>query len=220
MSNILTIGYLTEGSTDKRFLGGVIKRTFDEVAFTCENDIEVFDPLHLKYDFAESYVETTLNVARRAFEMGLHVLCVHVDADDNSDKEVVKHKISPLINRLRQEPNNICQNLVSIIPVRMSEAWMLADIDLLREEMGTNKTPKELELIHNPENYNDPKITIENALRIAQENLPKRRHRLGINELYQPIGQLIDIEKLNALPSYRKFKESVVSSFISLNYLR
>ena len=102
----------------------------------------------------------------------------------------------------------------------MTEAWMLCDTDLLKAEIGTSKKDEELGIDKFPENYNDPKVAIENAIRSARQNLPKRRRRqLSIMELYSVIGQKISLNSLENLPSYQKFKEAIREAFLKLNYL-
>jgi hypothetical protein len=45
MANILTIAYTTEGTTDERFLKSIISKVFEDAAFDCESQIEIFDPV-------------------------------------------------------------------------------------------------------------------------------------------------------------------------------
>ncbi|MFB2919677.1 MULTISPECIES: hypothetical protein [Aerosakkonema] len=42
---------------------------------------------------------------------------------------------------------------------------------------------------------------------------------MTIGELYQPIAQQIELNKLNSLPYYQKFKEAVRNIFTELGYL-
>lgn len=42
MARQLFIGLITEGPTDVRFLQSVVERTFIDVAFECENDLEPY----------------------------------------------------------------------------------------------------------------------------------------------------------------------------------
>ncbi|MFK7908337.1 MAG: hypothetical protein AB8B69_24620, partial [Chitinophagales bacterium] len=73
---------------------------------------------------------------------------------------------------------------------------------------------------HPPENTADPKTVIIEAIRIAREEMSKKRRRkLTIADLYLPIGQGIDMEKLEQLSSYQKFKENVRIVFRELNLL-
>ena len=41
MTPQLIIGFVTEGSTDYRFLESIIQRTFEDVAFDCDGEIEI-----------------------------------------------------------------------------------------------------------------------------------------------------------------------------------
>ncbi len=148
------------------------------------------------------------------------VFCVHVDADDSSDENVLETRINLLRAELEFHPGNICKNIVPIIPVYMTEAWMLADIPLLKEEIGTKLSDQALGLSRDPETVADPKGILMSAIRIARENLSKKRRReLSISDLYQPIGQQIRLEALEQLQSYIKFKQSVRDAYKSLNYL-
>ncbi|MEA3494926.1 MAG: hypothetical protein U9R42_02710, partial [Bacteroidota bacterium] len=47
MSNILQIAYTTEGSTDKRFLGNIIEKTFESLLFEGNIEIEIHQPIHV-----------------------------------------------------------------------------------------------------------------------------------------------------------------------------
>lgn len=115
----------------------------------------------------------------------------------------------------------MCRNIVPIIPVHMTESWMLADIELLKNEIGTTLSNVDLGLNRMPESVAQPKDLINNAIRISRTGLVRRRrHELTINQLYQPIGQKIALDRLDQLPSYAKFKEAVRAAYRKLNYLQ
>ncbi|RYX84400.1 DUF4276 family protein [bacterium] len=219
MANIITIAYTTEGSTDKRFLESIIKKTFEEIAIKCEGSIEVYDPVYIKPNKNGTFIDNAELLLKEAFEIGSNVVCFHIDADDTNDHAVFQYKVEPINDLIEILGDDICKNVVSIVPVRMSEAWMLADKILLKEEIGTVKTDAQLNINKHSETIADPKELIVEALRIAQDNLPKRRNRITINELYQPIGQRVSIIELEKLPSFQKFKASVEAAFIKLNFL-
>lgn len=101
----------------------------------------------------------------------------------------------------------------------MMEAWMLADKDLLKAEIGTRKSDNDLGIDRDPEVIADPKSVIEEAIRVAQSDLPRRRQRLTISDLYEIIGDKISIDKLLLLNSYRRFQEEVRSTYRALNYM-
>ncbi|OQP59258.1 hypothetical protein A3860_38040 [Niastella vici] len=220
MSNILTIGYTTEGTTDQRFLKTIILKVFEELAFYCEGDIEVFEPIFIEFPKENGFINDVLEVALKASTAGINVLCIHVDADNSKDEDVNKFKFTPAnAALLNKEEKKYCKNIVPIIPIHMTEAWMLADKDLLKEEMCTNKSNVDLKINRDPESIADPKKTIEDALVIAQAHLPRRRFRIEIGDLYQPIGQKIPIPKLENLDSFKKFKHSAIEALKKLNYL-
>lgn len=222
MSQLLHIGLFTEGSTDIRFLESVVKRTFVEVAFDCPGEVDIEVSL-IKIDKKDlGFVDQVLRAAQKGLEeFGIMLLCVHVDADDKEDKTIWEHKIRPALCKLEEkQEEECCKYLLPVVPVYMTEAWMLADKELLKEEIGTNKSDSDLNIHREPEKISDPKAAICEAIRIARQEVTKRRRRdLSISELYLPIGQQIDLNKLSLLPSYQKFRGKVVRAFKELNFM-
>jgi len=218
----LLIGLYTEGPTDIRFLESIVKRTFEKICFDeCSKSVQVSDIFPIKIT-KSSFIEDVINASRQgADNFGIIILCVHADADDSSDKGVYQNKITPALSAIENaEDEGICKIIVPVIPVRMTEAWMLADKALLKKEIGTNKTDQELDIYRAPEQYADPKATIEEAIRIAQQERTRRhRNKLMIADIYLSIGQSISIDKLKQIPSYIKFQENIRIAFRKLNYL-
>ncbi|RPI02212.1 MAG: DUF4276 family protein [Calditrichaeota bacterium] len=220
MSKQVIIGFTTEGKTDVQFLESVIQRSFEDVAFECDGEIEVLPVQYLEKQ-SGSFIEAVKKYAQQAEEMGIMVLCIHADADAATDINTFKNKIYPAFTAVSQIiAENVCKNLVAIVPIQMTEAWMLSDKELLKAEIGTSKSDAELGIQKSPEVYPDPKQVIEMAIRIARQDLTRRyRRKLTIAELYSLMGQKIALNKLKNLSSYQKFKEAVRDAFKSLNYL-
>ena len=220
MSQII-IGYTTEGTTDVRFLESIIQRTFIEIGFECQCEIEVIEPIiFIKMERGLSFSEQIVQCSQYAFNKGVMAFCIHVDADSDSDDDVFQSKMKPAIGSVAVANLEVCDNLVPIVPIQMTESWMLADKQLLKDEIGTDMSDAELNIIRRPESIRNPKEVINEAIRIARAPLAKRRRKnLNISELYQPIGQKISIDMLNMLPSYLKFKEEVRNAYRKLNYL-
>jgi hypothetical protein len=221
MSQII-IGYTVEGTTDIRFLSSIIERTFIDVAGECSRQIEVVTPItYIEKGKGNQFSDQILKCSKEAFEKGVMAFCVHVDADEDNDEDVFHTRIRPAISAINGCTENVCGNLVPIIPVQMTESWMLADKQLLKEEIGTDMTDSQLGINRAPESIANPKDVINEAIRLAREPLAKRRRKnLTIAELYQPIGQKIPLEILERLLSYMKFKEAVRSAYQHLNYLQ
>ena len=101
----------------------------------------------------------------------------------------------------------------------MTEAWMLADREALRNEIGTELTVQNLGINRSPEGIADPKSVIADAIRQAYSDVPRRRHKMSIADLYLPLGQKAKMEELERLPSFQKFRSAVREVYRSLNYL-
>jgi hypothetical protein len=216
----LLIGLYTEGPTDIRFLKNVVARTFEEISFECSSQIEISDIQTIEIT-KSSFVENVISASRRGVnDFGMIILCVHADADDRSDENVYRNKMIPALSEIENAEDSICKIIVPVVPIQMTEAWMLADKALLKKEIGTNKADQDLGIYREPEQYPDPKATIESAIRIAQQDRTRRHRRdLTLSDLYLSIGQSISIDKLKQLPSYNKFQENIRSALRKLNYL-
>jgi hypothetical protein len=223
MTRLIFVGLFTEGTTDIRFLESIVKRTFDCVAFECNGDIEIeLVPIEILKSTL-GFVDQVRTASKKGFdEFGITVLCVHTDADEGSDDRIWESKIVPAQTALLEsDETKCCKVLTPIVPIQMIEAWMLADPDLLKREIGTTKTKFELGIHRHPEEIANPKFVIQEAIRIAREDMVKRRrHDFNIGDLYLPIGKKSELDSLGTLSSFQKFKESVRTSFRQLNLLQ
>jgi Domain of unknown function (DUF4276) len=218
--NILTIAYSGEGTTDERFLANIILRTFEDVLIEAKSEIEIHDPVYI-YKEGPNAIAKIVNAAEQA--EGFHVLCIHVDADYENDNRAFEERINSGFNAVEASNNAICKNLIAIVPIQMTEAWMLSDIDVFKDEIGTEKSNLELGLpvrVNHIERISDPKETINNAIRIAFANYSSRRNVPRIGEIYIPLSQKIKMDNLKNLPSFLKFREAVKQSLVKLNYLQ
>lgn len=219
MSNILTIGLVSEGTTDQRFLPNIIKRTFEELSFECKGEIEVYD-IEIIEKKGTSFIDNVLNASKDY--SWLNILCIHTDSDDISDKDVLNNKINPTIEKVKTlDENNNCKNIVFVVPIQMTESWMLADPELLVEEIGTKKTVQDLNLPTSLiENISDPKQKIMDCITKAlAEQTSRRKNSIKISDLYSPISQKISLNTLKNLSSYNKFRDNCIESLKILSYL-
>jgi hypothetical protein len=194
----------------------------EAVAFECSGQLDI-ETLPLEIDKSNlNFIQQVLKASEKGFEeFGIQILCVHTDADNPSAQNTYQNKIVPAKTELAfQNEKDYCKILVAIIPIQETEAWMLADKELLKQEIGTNKTDNELGINRQPEEIANPKEVIETAIRIARADLTRRRRsQLTITDLYLPIGQSVDLDKLEQLSSYRDFKNNIREAFIQLNLL-
>lgn len=214
-------GLLAEGTTDVRFLKPIVEKTLINVAFTCKGQVEI-ELLPLDKDKSLNFVQEVLQASKKGVEtFGMTILCVHTDADATNNVNTYQYKINPAQIELgKQSDVDYCKNLVAIVPIQETESWMLADTELLKSEIGTDKTDTELNIHRQPESVANPKETIEQAILIARSEITKRRrNQLSISDLYLPIGQSLDLEKLETLSSYQDFQQNVREAFRKMNLL-
>jgi len=222
MSNFILAGLFTEGTTDNRFLSSVVERTLELVAFDCSGDIETrLEIIHINNP-GLSFNQQVLEASKQGYnKYSIHLLFVHTDADDVNDDNTFNSKIIPVQQLISQQSADVvCKNIVAIIPVQMTESWMIADKELLKSEIGIDKTNAELEIHLNPETIHNPKHVIEEIIRVSKEDETKRKRNRGlkISNLYQIIGQKIELSELEKLSSYNKFKLSLITSLKEMNF--
>lgn len=222
MSNFILAGLFTEGNTDVRFLTSIVERTLLEIAFECTGEIEI--KLEI-IDFEKrkmGFVDQILEASKIGFEKySMSILFVHTDSDGLNDNLVFDSKIIPAQRILSTKENlDFCKHMIAIVPVQMTESWMLADSQLIKEEIGIYNTDGELGLNFNPETITNPKRLIQDIIRLSKADLTKRRRGKGLDiaELYQIVGQKIELNKLNKLASYSKFKKSLIEKLRELNF--
>ncbi len=223
----LFIAFTAEGSTDYRFLENIIMRTVKEIVYeecTTMLDIDDITPLPTKkigLDFEEYIIKATQD----AISYGAHLMIVHSDSDKDTYEERILHKFVPARRAMTESENTEVRDyepyLIPIIPIRMIEAWMLADKPLLKAEIGTNLSDGDLGINGNPEEIGHPKETINNALRIAKKRATRKRKVEidDISELYSIMGAKLSLSHLTRLSSYNKFVDELKRGFRVLGYL-
>ncbi|MEN0050811.1 MAG: DUF4276 family protein [Bacteroidota bacterium] len=218
----LFVGLLAEGTTDIRFLSPILEKVLIQTAYDCKGQIDI-ELVELEVDKTGlSFTEQVLKASKKGMEdFGMMILCVHTDADSPRLDSAYEHKIEPAKTALAEKDElQYCKILVGIVPIQETEAWMLADKALIKREIGTHMSDQVLGIDRAPESIHNPKEVIENAIRQARSQLTKRRRKdLSIAELYLPIGQAIELENLEHLSSFRRFKDELRTAFEMLNLL-
>ena len=135
MSNFILAGLFTEGSTDVRFLSSVVERTLAEVAFDCTGDIETKVEIININKSGKDFNQQVLEASKVAFDkFGILLLFVHTDSDAVNDDLIFQSKIIPAQTLLRNQDDSYCKDIIAIVPIQMTESWMLADKKLLKAE--------------------------------------------------------------------------------------
>lgn len=223
MGKQLYIGLAVEGNTDMRFLHSVVFRTFRKILFDKSEQIIDVDVLDIKGDkIGHSFREFVASASKEGVEKyGILILAVHSDSDKETLKERMDDKFIPAMEYVCSLDNELyCKEITPIIPIRMIEAWMLADTALLKSEMGTSMRDSDLGFSRNPESIADPKSLIIRAIAKSEETMPKKRRGLTIGDLYGIIGDKLSIEKLERLSSFQSFEQFVEKSLRAIRYIQ
>ncbi len=217
----LFVGIIAEGSTDYRFLEPIIRKSLTEILFDCHGQIDI-ETILIDCDKGANFSEYALNASKKGFtDYGISILIIHTDSDSSTNIDTYKHKIDPVLELIKHKSElTHCKNIAALIPIQETESWMLADKELLIKQIGTIKTEVELKINGNPENINNPKEKIEEAIKLGRINMSKKmRKSLKISELYSYLGEAIQIDKLRNYSSYIDFEDNVKKVLRDMNIL-
>ena len=215
MPKTLYPAFTGEGNSDQRFLSSIIARTFRELLFDAKQQVDSSLPLWIGTAKGRDEI---FAAAKTVNDYTLELYCIHADADRLTPEEAYIQRVAPGINAYEEvRPESLV--FVPIIPVRMIEAWMLADTALLKKLIATNLSDSDLGWAGNPERKADPKKIISEGIRIASKNNPRKFYG-GIKDLYSDAGERIDLEALSRLPSYQRFRTAARAALVQLGYLR
>lgn len=218
---VLVLGLYAEGRSDERFLPIIIQRTAEHILLQHDrSDIDVLDIIVLNTERRnESRDEGILQIARDA--SGYHAIIVHADADNPTRKQALTERFIPAYRRIQSCEENICKNLLPIIPITMVEAWMLADSVKLGEALGqqtqmiNSQLPRKVKSI---ESLRDPKDKIDQIVRNLYPDQPQHWNRIR-GELYSKLAPIIRLEYLRHLTAYNQFVHDLTAVLQQLHFI-
>lgn len=225
MTSLVTALY-AEGTTDHRFLPLIIQRTAVQILSQRGRTIvDVLEPMLVEPEEQRSHAQNILAVAQRVY--GYHLLFVHADADANTSAAALQHRIRPgvaLVQGAQQRGERVCAELVPIVPVQMTEAWMLVDTEALLDIIGTPTTEHRLRIPAKAQQIEliaDPKQQLTQIFAEVLASRTRRvRRRHTIAELYEPLARTINLAALSQLPSYQRFVTDLTQALIVLNFVQ
>jgi Domain of unknown function (DUF4276) len=230
----LVLALYAEGSTDKAFLGNVIPRTaINILAKYGQQAVDVLK-IDAKKDISiKDGRQRILNAARQlALEHGNHydkelvtypILIVHCDADAPDNKDALKNRYHPGYKLVQQSSELTCKSMIPVIPVRMIESWMLAaDHEMLQNVLLTDIKAQELGLISKVKLVKSepkPKEKLDQIIQKARGSRSRRRYQVRREDLYEPLGRRISLERLNDVHSYKQFVDDFIAVLKALKLI-
>lgn len=101
---------------------------------------------------------------------------------------------------------------IPVVPVRMTEAWLLADETAIRSAAGNPNGTEDLNLpdFRRLEDLPDPKKVLHQALAKATGRNTRRRQRFPVRQRVHLITNYIDdYSRLNVLPAFRALQRDI-----------
>jgi len=135
------------------------------------------------------------------------IVFIHRDAE-TCDPAIRRREIETAVPVVVGVPH-IC-----IVPVRMTEAWLLFDERALRRAAGNpnGNIPLELPRLGDIEANRDPKGVLHDNLRQASGRSGRGLNKFSLNEAYYRLSEIIsDYSLLRNLPAFTQLEQDVCS---------
>ncbi|GGL87468.1 MULTISPECIES: DUF4276 family protein [Micromonospora] len=204
----LTSALVSEGRTDDQFLPRLLGRALTQLCYTAfEDAVEVADVQVLRDRKGPSSVQDVVNLVdenRAAFSL----IFFHRDQGADADR-VRREWVTPL----RTLWGDRVEQMVAVVPVRETEAWLLADGDALRDALGVRGwTDETMGLPANPahvERLGDPKRVLNDLM---------QRVSRSREDHYVQLGELVALDRLQQVPAYQRWWTDTRQALTTLGY--
>lgn len=194
MNRQLTWAIVADGGTD-RLLIPVIQWAIHRL----DPDVEILEPEFRK---RRGTVEESIG----ACSSGAMIIFVHRDSENLSLQE-----------RLREFRNVTRPNVVPVVPVRMSEAWILFDGQAVAKAAGSRAADVAVPRTTEIESIGNPKERLDELLFLAAGTPAGRRgrnFRRSITQRRVSVAEYImDYSPLEDVPAFRTFQESLAARY-------
>jgi hypothetical protein len=138
------------------------------------------------------------------------VIFIHRDAE-NASRQLRRKEIEAAMQAATFE-NSLAPVWVSVIPVRMQEAWLLFDENAIKRAAGnpSGRLAISLPPLERCEHLADPKSLLLGLLRQASGRSARRRAKLGVALMTQKIAEYInDFAPLRSLPAFAALEQEL-----------
>ena len=195
---------ISDGSTDANLIP-IINWTLKEAG-----NIPLAQGVRAEFWRLPQPPQTLEDRIRKAVEFfPCEVLFIHRDAE----KELPDSRQSEIRKAVLAAESEGCRvPAVTIVPVRMLEAWLLFDEYAIRQAAGnpSGRRPLNLPALKKIENRPDPKEDLREALEAASELTGRRLKKFNAAQAFSRIvDYLEDFSPLRQLPAYLAFESAV-----------
>ncbi|QRF57464.1 DUF4276 family protein [Variovorax paradoxus] len=195
----LTATLVTDGTSDRTLLP-VVQFLLDE-----------WSPIPHRILFAEGLHRGPLT-ARLPRVLQLYpcdLLFIHRDAEA-APPATRQQEIEQAAKQVRIPTSHIC-----LIPVRMTESWLLLDSKAIRAAAGNpdGNSPLQLPPPKSIEKLTDPKAKLFEALVSASDRTGRRKRQFKPEAARHRVAELMDLSSLRLIPSFAHAEAQVKQFF-------
>lgn len=194
MSRQLTWSIVADGGTD-RLLVPIIEWAIHRL----DPEVEILEPEFRK---RSGSVRDFL----RTYESDAMIIFVHRDSESH-----------PPEHRLREFDNVTRTDVVPVVPVRMSEAWVLFDGRAIARAVGSPAVEVSAPKIDDIESISDPKDRLDELLFHAAGSPTGRRGRNFRRSIVQRrvsvATHIADYGPLEGLPAFQRFQDALAEGY-------
>jgi hypothetical protein len=137
------------------------------------------------------------------------MLFIHRDAEEPNASRRYEE-----IEQVAQDIGGTTPAIVSVVPIRMTEAWLLFDEGAIRRAAGNPKGRDSLSLptpIAGAECLPDPKDTLRDALRSASGLTGRRRRKFAVSDAVYRVAEYVDdFSPLRGLSAFDRLEKDLV----------
>lgn len=218
--HVLMLGLYAEGRTDQRFLPVLIRRTIEYMLIQYDrSNIEANEPEIIRINKDRRHLSKAECIRLAAIKArGYHALIIHSDADDLTYQQAYNERFKPGYDQVQISEEYLCKDLIPVIPVRMVEAWMLADPEVLQKVLKT-QVDFNFAKARYVGSYSNPKDVIDQLIRACYPAYPGLWARIR-GELYEKLAPEIRLECLQQVPAYNEFESELYRTLKALNLIQ
>jgi Domain of unknown function (DUF4276) len=204
-----------EGPTDRRFLEPLLRRALLQL---------IARNFAAAVDIAEQFVDLAAtsrdleHIARQISDAALAIDLVFLHADGGNEPDRARReRIDPVVGGIQADR---LLPLVPVVPVRETEAWLLADPEGIRRTFGTTRSIEELGLPANAgdvEHVPDPKALLATDYqRTVGAGRRRRRAVRGYQGFFALLGEQVALARLEDVPAFRRFEADLIDALRQL----
>jgi hypothetical protein len=143
------------------------------------------------------------------------ILFVHRDAERAAPEDRYI-EISSAIAKLKEIPQH-----VGVVPVRMTEAWLLFDEQAVRKASGNPNGQMDIQIPYSEvEKIPDPKVLLHDTLKTASGLSERRRKSFDVQQSMHRIAEYVDdFSPLLKVPAFAKLEKDIIDALTTCGWI-